>query len=479
MKATPDDLTVREVLDLKSQQMLVINPEYQRGVVWTPAQKKRLVDSVLRGYPIPLIYFHHIRQSAGRLVSERFEVIDGQQRINALYEFEQGAFKLFDPVKDEAQARFPDFIKRQPCPWAGKSFQDLDPNLRESFLSTGLRVVQIKTDDQNEARDLFVRLQAGMPLNSQEKRDAWPGQFTDYILRIGGKPGIARYPGHEFFNRLLQANRTKDRGKFRQLAAQIAMLLFTRRTSPTSSLRDINAEAIDSYYYENLGFDASSDLAVRLEEILDALVQVLGDGKRRKIIGHEAIHLVLLVDSLLGHYTLAWRDGFAAAFDRFRQEYEAGKATKDAPQPSDYWLRYGVHVRVNSDRGENIQRRHEFFAERMRASLRLQLKDPQRTFGELERELLYFQQQKRCAVCDAEMRWAETEVHHVEQHSLGGQTTLENGAVVHRDCHPKSPSQCQEFAAKWSARRRELLTRSASAKSMEADTDEEDDGADL
>ena len=57
-------------------------------------QKKKLIDSVFRGYPIPLIYFHHIRQSAGKLVAERFEIIDGQQRINALAEYCDGAFKL-------------------------------------------------------------------------------------------------------------------------------------------------------------------------------------------------------------------------------------------------------------------------------------------------------------------------------------------------------------------------------------------------
>jgi uncharacterized protein with ParB-like and HNH nuclease domain len=113
MKADPDDVKVRDVLDLKSQQMLVVNPEYQRGVVWTQAQKKKLVDSVLRGYPLPLIYFHHIKQTAGKLVSERYEVIDGQQRINALSEYHEGAFKLFDPEKDAAEARFPEFIKKQ------------------------------------------------------------------------------------------------------------------------------------------------------------------------------------------------------------------------------------------------------------------------------------------------------------------------------------------------------------------------------
>ena len=126
--------------------------------------------------------------------------------------------------------------------------------------------MKIETDDYNEARDLFVRLQAGMPLNSQEKRDAWPGQFTDYILRLGGKTGLAKYPGHDFFNDIMKARRTQDRGKFRQLAAQLAVLFFSHHD--TGHFRDINSEAIDDYYYEHLGFDANSEDARRLSEIL-------------------------------------------------------------------------------------------------------------------------------------------------------------------------------------------------------------------
>jgi hypothetical protein len=41
MKADPDELSVKDVLELKSQQMLVVNPEYQRGAVWTATQKGR------------------------------------------------------------------------------------------------------------------------------------------------------------------------------------------------------------------------------------------------------------------------------------------------------------------------------------------------------------------------------------------------------------------------------------------------------
>jgi hypothetical protein len=446
MKTDPDDLKVRDVLDLKSQQMLVVNPEYQRGSVWTPSQKKKLIDSVLRGYPIPLIYLHHIRQAAGKLVSERYEIIDGQQRINALSDFFEGAFKLFDPEKDAAEARFPDFIKRQPCPWARSSFHDLSDEIKTRFLDTPLRIVRIETDDSNEARDLFVRLQSGMPLNSQEKRDAWPGQFTDFILRLGGKPGLARYPGHDFFNILMGAQRVQDRGKFRQLAAQIAMLYFTRRSSNSDAFCDIKAEAIDDFYYENLGFDSNSPDAKRLFDIFDKVTQLLRDQKRSKIIGHEAIHLILLVDTLMDDYTRAWEGNFAAAFDNFRHEFALGKKTQDDPNPSEYWLRYGVLTRVNSDRGDVIQRRHEFFSTKMREVLDPQLKDPQRLYGALEREIIYYRDKKRCAVCGLEVAWPELEIHHIEEHGKGGKTTLENGVLVHKkDCHPKG-AKAVEFA---------------------------------
>jgi uncharacterized protein with ParB-like and HNH nuclease domain len=70
MKASPDKFPVREVLAMKTAQMLVVNPEYQRGAVWRRTQQKKLLDSVLRGYPLPLIYFHDIKRSAAGIVTK-------------------------------------------------------------------------------------------------------------------------------------------------------------------------------------------------------------------------------------------------------------------------------------------------------------------------------------------------------------------------------------------------------------------------
>jgi hypothetical protein len=389
MQSSPDTKTVSDLLDLRKAKMLVANPEYQRGEVWTRAQQKRLIDSVLRGYPIPLIYLHHIATKVGGHTREDFEIIDGQQRIASLSDFKEGAFKLFDPVKDAEEARFPSFIQEQPCPWGGKNFDELEHGLQELFLNTKLSVVMIETGVANEARDLFIRLQAGMPLNSQEKRDAWPGNFTEFVLKIGGKPQVAKYPGHDFFPVVMKA-KTQKRGEFRQLAAQMIMLYMTHRESGGESLCAINRDAIDTFYYKHLDFDLQSDEAKRFREILNLLTQTLSDGKRKKVIGHEAIHLVLLVDSLLDDYTRSWTDKIATAFDKFREGLAVGKTTRHDANPTEYWVRYGQLTRVNTDRADTILRRHQFFTEKMHELLKLQLKDPTRIFGALERELIYY-----------------------------------------------------------------------------------------
>ena len=451
MKADHDEKSVDALLQLKANHMLAANPEYQRGEVWTPAQKKRLVDSVLRGYPIPLIYLHHIVRDVYGAKREDFEVIDGQQRINALYEYKEGNFKLFDPVADAKEAQFPLFIQESPCPWGGKRFAELSPDLQKQMLQTPLAVVLIETNEANEARDLFIRLQAGMPLNSQEKRDAWPGNFTEYILKLAGKPQIPRYPGHEFFTRVMKAT-VRKRGEYRQLAAQIVMLYTTRRGE--GRFCDIKRDAIDSFYHKQLGFDLNSPEAKRFNQILDLLTPQLGDGKRKRVIGHEAIELILLVDSLLDEYTRSWVDRLAESFDTFKQKLAEGTRNRFDEPTNEYWARYGQWTRSNSDRAETIERRHAFFVEKMLDSLKPTLKDPTRIFGQIEREIIYFRDSKRCQrrLCCGEVAWADAEIHHVEEHALGGKTILANGALVHKNCHPKSRKDVADFAEHWKTR---------------------------
>jgi len=428
--------SVEEVLELRRSNMLYVNSEYQRGPVWTPTQKRKLIDSVLRGYPLPLIYLHHIKTHVAGMQREDLEIIDGQQRINSLFEFKEGAFKLFDPVKDEKEARFPNFIKAVPCPWAGCNFDTLPAEHKTRFLKTDLFVVKISTANAHEARDLFIRLQAGLPLNAQEKRDAWPGGFTEFVLKVGGKPEIVRYQGHDFFAELIGGQAGSARGKARQLCAQMAMIFLEHRKN--GHWPDIKTQTVDDYYYKNLDFDTSSGEAQRFVKVLDKLVELLADGMRRKLKGHEAIHLSLLIDSLMDDYTNSWQGRFAATFDKFVDCVNRDKRTRYTQNPGEFWTNYDVHTRTSSADADTIRVRHNFFSKKMFEFLSpLTLLDSNRLFGQLEREIIYYRDDKKCMFCKEDIPWNELEIHHVSPHVQGGQTTLANGRAVHQRCHPR------------------------------------------
>jgi hypothetical protein len=441
MELNGDKIKIKDLLDLKKNGMLTVNPEYQRGAVWKEPQQKKLIDSVLRGYPLPLIYLHHKKKTVAGMQREDLEIIDGQQRINALSLFGENTLRLFDPIKDDKIARFPKFISKNPCSWAHCDYIGLDEKLREKFDNTELFIVKVTTSNEDEARDLFIRLQAGLPLNAQEKRDAWPGGYTEFVLKFGGKKELSRYPGHDFFKRFIKVS-SLDRGEVRQLCAQIGMLFLEEATK--GHWLDIGTAPIDDYYYHNLGFEITSPKVVKFSKMLDLAVELFEGYKGQKLKSHEAIHISLLLDSLIDDYTKSWQSSFITAFDNFRAKTAHDKKEKTG----DYWFKYGILTQTQSSNAKTIQDRHKFFSEKMFAILNPIRKDSIRTYGQLEREIIYYRDNKICKVCNKEIKWDDLEIHHVNEHQNGGQTTLENGVSVHKDCHPKGEAAIN-FHNKW------------------------------
>ena len=446
METRQDFLSVGDLAELRKTEFMVPNPEYQRGEVWTRDQQMKLIDSVLRNYQLPIIYLHDVTKTIAGRTQERYEIIDGQQRTSALRDFVEGAFTLYEI--DDEKAKFPAFLQKYHCPWGGKNFDGLSDELRTKLLEAKLPVAFIKTDDDNEVRDLFVRLQSGRPLNPQERRDAYPGQFTEFILKLGGKPAIPKFPGHEFFRRVLKMKPGQDHGKTRQLAAQISVLFLERKRKGRGYFSDINAAAIDNYYYTHLDFDPSTPECERLRKILDFLNDRLGNWNGPKLQAHNAIQLVLFLDSIWDDYTRSWEDNLAYAQKEFSKILAEATLANRQGNPEEAWLQYGQWARTNADRGESIQRRHRYYSARMMEFLgNLTPKDPNRDFNYLEREIIYWRDGGKCQVdsCGGRVSWPDAEIHHVVEHQYGGKTVLDNGALVHKDCHPKGAAAL-EFA---------------------------------
>lgn len=187
-----------------------LSPDYQRmGGVWTLQKRRLLIDSILNDYDIPKLYFHVLNDAAFRESGFRYAVIDGRQRLEAIWDFMDGKFTLAtdfdyqrDPSVDLGSLGYDDIAKKY-------------PKIRIKFDSFVLPVVTVETegDDLDLIEDMFSRLNEAVPLNAAEKRNAIGGDLVSAINNIAG---------HRYFVDAVKFNST--RYKHREVAARFLLL---------------------------------------------------------------------------------------------------------------------------------------------------------------------------------------------------------------------------------------------------------------
>ncbi len=68
----------------------LVNRRYQRKLVWSIDEKRSFIDSIIRGYPVPLVLLAEVLTPQGK----QLEIIDGMQRMNALMSFIDQEFDI-------------------------------------------------------------------------------------------------------------------------------------------------------------------------------------------------------------------------------------------------------------------------------------------------------------------------------------------------------------------------------------------------
>ena len=243
----------------------------------------------------------------------------------------------------------------------------------------------------------------------------------------------------------------------RQLAAQAFMLFWHVRNE--TRFVDIKSRNIDEFYHEHVGFDEDSFDAKRFQTICMVLQDALYG--QPKLVGHYLIHSVLLADMLRSEYAQGWASHLGSKlheFDRRRDEAVKAEKTGAMTEHARYYAEYGRWTQTQADIGSNIRRRHAFFVEEMLKMLAPKKLDPKAAFSELERKIVFFRDREECQWCrmyedSHKVSWQDCEIHHVLPHGRGGATELNNAALVHRDCHPKSDSDVERFGLWWRERR--------------------------
>jgi Protein of unknown function DUF262 len=134
---------------------LTIQPEYQRNYIYADGKRDvAVIDSLLRGYPLGLIYFNEAPDG-------HLEVLDGQQRITSFGRFVIGKFAVID---EKGMPRYFDSL----------------PDDQQELLMNSEILVYVCSGTETEIKSWFKTINiAGVPLNDQELLNAvYSGPFV-------------------------------------------------------------------------------------------------------------------------------------------------------------------------------------------------------------------------------------------------------------------------------------------------------------
>ena len=391
-------------------------PDYQRPPVWTKAQKQLLIDTILREYDIPKFYLN-------KRDSSHWDVVDGQQRLRAIWEFRENGF----PIAKDADSIIID-VGLGPTTYEikGKTFDELDPDVQDLFESYSIDVVILEDKSDDVVQEVFLRMQNGTSLKAQEKRNAIAGPVRDYVKKISS---------HNFFEECVSFKNT--RFAHDEVAAQMLKL------SLNGAICTVKDRELNELYKSGAAFDANSQKAKRVNSVLNYLYKVFGSlcPELSKV---NVISLFVLIMDLMENYDIHGREedikNWFIEFELLRQEERA----KPVDDQDVRLLNYQSKLTNSPSSSDSIEYRFEFLKESLMTKYPdIAMKDAQRSFDEAQRQVIYRKNGGVCQMCGIHCDWDNWEADHIIPWSRGGKTEVNNGQVLCPSCNSSKGNQIQ------------------------------------
>lgn len=235
------------------------SPPFQRaGKLWSNKDKAFLIDSIINEYDFPKIYLADFSYTSNNLNSKEklFSVIDGKQRLEAIFDFIEGKFKLsndiiyeLDPNTDLRNLTYENLRKNH-------------PKIAILFEQFNLPVMSVITDDSAKINQLFVRMNKNKSLTGAEIRNAMPGKASESIRKISS---------HKFISFNCSFNKT--RGQDKNLAAKL-LLLFYNGTFTDTKKDDLDnfVKIFQSSLEDSQGTEKTLSIAEKkLNKLMDSM----------------------------------------------------------------------------------------------------------------------------------------------------------------------------------------------------------------
>lgn len=194
----------------RQKENIDFSPTYQRkGGVWNLRSKAYLIDSIINGFDIPKIYLADFSYSNSAL-NQRcmpYAVIDGKQRLQAIFDFLDDKIRLSRSII---------FYNNPNINLKGLKYSQIKskyPTIAYDIIDQfNLDVVSVVTDEENKINELFIRLNQGASLKGAEIRNARTGQIADIVRSICGS------------DLFIKSKYNKTRGQDKNTAAKICLI---------------------------------------------------------------------------------------------------------------------------------------------------------------------------------------------------------------------------------------------------------------
>jgi hypothetical protein len=421
----------------RDEELFIIRPPYQRKNVWPPNQKKALMRSFFQRHYVPNIVLRDVETPDRRL---KFEVVDGQQRINTIQEFIKNDFRLFRGVNEDSR-------------WAGKTYEELSPAAKIHINNQTLYATVLtgltnpaNVNHQKTVAQVFWNLQQGKTLTNMEVEhsklySAARNFITKYAddISFDSVNYVSRdfNPNRHNFFKIINV----DNKRLNHLAFLGRFLLLEFKDGPSDIGQRSFTEFIDDWDSKDISEFENKTEAKKCLKTLDSLYQIFSDDPsvRKNGVVPELDREYLIISTYLlarrlinenwnfksEHYS-TFRNFVYDFYQRWRKNEE-----------EDNEMRTFRENRRQDKRGIEIRDQlitkwfFEFYPD-------LDKLDPQRSFTYSQRIAIYRKNQGICQACKDEglsddlatVPWNKFDADHFKAHSKGGFTTIKNGQVL-------------------------------------------------
>jgi len=423
LKATFNEKDIMTLRMLQEQGHLNLSPGFQRKSVWSMADRRKLIQTVLDGFPIPSIFLYR-REDDGALV---YDVLDGKQRLETIFMFLRA--RGFKRSGFGVRYQFPEDEKSYFYEWKDLERWGKVPN----FLSYTIPIVEVD-GEFGDIVDLFVRINStGKALTSAEKRSAkyYDSPFLKAALSLAKR--FRTYLTSQQIVRAGQIARMKDVELMSELLASVNV------GGP------INKKAAVDRAVGNTPIHGQTlkKVSAEVTRVLNLLKTMFPDLRSTRFRNIAEFYTLFMVVWEMHHQKLILTDR--------KRNMVAEKLLRRLSNGVDQVRQMQVHLRTGrrvprlyADYLLTVQQSTDTLAQRKRRAEIVRgifgglfaRKDTQRIFSSEQRRLLWnSEERKKCSQCGRLLDWVNFQVDHVKAHATGGRTTLSNAALICSSCN--------------------------------------------